>query len=252
MKTNFFNIVKGLAYTIIGAGLLILGISLLLDSCNEAKHQTTEIVVVWDITELHEPIPVASEILPLYGLDTDPDNGAVFRFSHASDVSLNRETVFTLPPSGNALVTNQFDREREIEKFTNDVTAFLDSIASDTVGRSQSSIYIPVAMGLNELSRTSTSDRKIFLLYSDLRENTQNLSFYDKRTLALIANDTASIATMLQSEMPLNNLTGIETHLLYQPRDAADDAAFQSISALYRGMLERKGATVFVSANLTQ
>lgn len=250
MKTKIKNFIIGVMYLVIAVSLFAL--SMMLPSCNEPKHQVTEVVVLWDITELHEPIPVASEILQLYNLDTNPENGAVLRFSYASDVSLNRETVFSLPPSGNSLITNQFDRTREIEKFKQDVTAFLDSITSDTVGRPQSSIYLPVATTLNELANNSQSDRKTFLLFSDLRENTQNLSFYDKHTLALVANDTAAITAILQSEMPLGNLSGIKVHLLYQPNDATDDTGYRYIAALYRGMLESKGASVFVSANLIQ
>jgi hypothetical protein len=239
---------KGLLYSSLGCALLAM---VLIASCNETKHHTTEVNIIWDVTELHTPVPSAEEVLPLFALSNDAANGAILRFAFASDVSFNHETVFILRAAGNVLTTNPFDRKREIETFEKSIRAFLDSLAMDTIGRSHSSLYVPIAKSLNRLATESIADRKILLVYSDLRENSAVMNFYTPQTLTLLHNDSAQAERMLSAQQTLGDLSGIEIHLLYQPRDAADDAAYRIISGFYTSLFERKGAHVYVSANVT-
>jgi len=250
MKKKLYHIANSFLLVALGLALITLGVLTLCESCTDiAQPQTTEVVVGWDVTEPHQPVPEAESILKLYGLDADPSRGAIFRFTFYSDVELNQETVFTLPPSVQNALTNQFDREREIEQFVNKVTAFLDSLPLDTVGRKQSALYVPIAKAANSLAMSS-SNRKVLLLFTDLRENTSRTSFYSKQTLALMQTDSAQVAAMLEVQEPLDQLSGIEVYVLYQPRDVADDASFSIVSRLYKGLLSGKGATVNVAANL--
>ena len=239
---------KVLLYSSLGCALLAI---VLIASCNETTHHTTEVDIIWDVTEQHTPIPSAKEVLPLFALSKDAAHGAILRFAFASDVSFNHETVFILPAAGNAITTNPFDRTREIETFEQSIHAFLDSRAMDTIGRSHSSLYVPIAKSLNRLATESTADRRILLVYSDLRENSAVMNFYTPEILTLLHNDSAHAEGMLSAEHSLGDLSGIEIHLLYQPRDALDDAAYRIISGFYTSLFERKGAHVFVSANVT-
>lgn len=218
--------------------------------CSEKPKTISEVSVIWDVTEAHSPRPEAGEIIPLLALD-EPTNGATFRFTYASDVSFNHETVFILPVGGNAITTNQFDRKRKIEKFKQQIAAFLDSLSDDTVGRPNSSLFVPMAKSLNQLA-ASAANRKYLLVYSDLRENSSVMSFYNPKILALLQNDSAKAEALLAAQEQLGELNGIEIHLLYQPKDAADDAGYRIISGFYKSLFERKGAKVFISANLTE
>lgn len=218
--------------------------------CNERPSVSTETSIIWDVTEAHKPVPSAEEILPLFGLSDNASNGATLRFAFASDVSFNHETVFVLPAAGNAITTNQFDRKREVAKYEKLISGFLDSLAMDTLGRPHSSLYVPIAKSLNRLATESNADRKILLVYSDLRENSAVMNFYKPQTLLLLQNDSAKAESLLFAEQPLGDLSGIEMHLLYEPRDANDDAAYRIISGFYASLFERKGVKVFVSANL--
>lgn len=249
MKTMLYHKINGVLLLALGLALITLGVLTLCESCNSPQPQTTEVVVLWDVTEPHQPIPEAGDILPLYKLDTDPSRGAIFRFSVTSDVQLNEQRVFVLSASAQNALANPFDREREVQEFINNVTAFLNSLSMDTVGREHSALYVPIAITANALS-LSSSDRKVLLLFTDLRENTSRISFYDKRTLVLLQTDSAKVAALLQEQEPLNELSGIEAYVLYQPRDIADDETFAVVSRFYRGFLTNKGATVTIAANL--
>lgn len=252
IENTILRVLKGLLIiiTVLGAASLLYGY---LFGYYDDPRTTTEISVIWDVTEKHEPHPTAEEILPCFGLDANANNGAIFRFTYASDVSLNRETVFSLTPAGSNALTNQFDRKREVDKFSGQVTAFLNSLVIDTaIGRQHSSVYMPIAESVNKLVADKSADKKILLVYSDLRENTLGLSFYDKKTVALQKSDPDKIRDMLFASVPLGDLTGVEVHFLYEPSDPADDGAYRIISGFYKTLFESKGATVFVSANLAE
>lgn len=251
MKTSK-PIIQGVASFVLAVASSICMVLLIIQlcSCSETPQQTTEVSVIWDVTEAHLPKPQADEILPRFALESNASNGAIFRFTYASDVSFNHETVFILPAGGNAFTTNQFDRKREIEKFRQQVKAFLDSLTTDTLGRPHSSLYVPIAKSLNRLAKESKAQHKILLVYSDLRENSSVMNFYKPQTLALLQNDSAKAQAMFVSQEPLDDLTGIELHLLYEPVDAPDDAAYRVISGFYKSLFESKDASVIVSANL--
>ena len=51
-----------------------------------------------------------------------------------------------------------------------------------------------------------------------------------------------------QSKLP--TLAGITVYLIYQPKDANDDAVYHVVSNFYKQLLESKGATVRIEANL--
>lgn len=253
MKTrkNISNIVTGFVLTVVALTCTALLLAYLFGYW-EKPRTTTEVSVIWDVTERHEPHPEAADILPLFGIDNTDRNGSIFRFTYASDVSLNRETVFSIAKAGDDVLTNQFDRKREAEQFTGKVSAFLDSLAKDTVGRGQSSLYIPIAEAVNRLAQDTSAQKKILLVYSDLRENRQGLSFYDRKTLALLKSDPQKIRDMLFALAPLGDLSGVEVHFLYEPANSADDSAYRTISSFYKNILENAGAKVIISANLAE
>lgn len=232
------------------AAMFIMGIAFIA-SCTPVGHKTRIISVLGDVTEKQLAQPHSPEILPLFHLNNDPLDGAEFDYSDVSDVSLNRRITFSLAQGGNSITTNQFDRKREVQKFKKSLTDFLDSLAVDTVGRDHSSVYLAIAQELNRLARDKTADRKLLLVYSDLMENTQAISFYSKKTISLLHSSPEKISDLLLAQMPLGDLSGTEVHFVFQPGNIQDDAAFRLVSGFYKKLLEGKGATVFISANLS-
>jgi hypothetical protein len=229
----------------------ILGIALLITACTvEPKRTTTDIPILYDVTELQQAKPVAAEIIPLYDLDADIWNAATFSFKEVTDVSYTKRTAFTLPEGGNRLRASSYTRKREVKQFTDSITAFLDSLTVDTVGRPHSSIFVPLAEELNRLAE-STAERRILIVYSDLKENAMGLSFYDKQTLAQLQQNPEKIKEKLRQKAPLAELKGIAVYIVYEPRNTADDDLFQKISKIYTEILKDKGATVHVVGNLS-
>lgn len=209
---------------------------------------TTELIVMRDVTENQLAVLSAEEIYLLTHL-TDKWNGATVVFTDLTDVSLNNVKEINIAPANNWL-SNEPERDREVAKFKTQLFLLVSSFQQDTVGRSHSSIYLPIARELNKLSK-SNADKKILVIYSDLMENEPDFSFYSKEKFQLLKTNPDSVENIFSHEQPLNSLSGIEVHFVFQPKDAFADAQYKLVFAFYKNMLEKHGATVYLGANLT-
>jgi len=143
--------------------------------------EITEISTLRDVTDKFLSQPAANEIIPLYGLDNQKWNGAIFHFTNISDVSFNRTREASIG-TANQWLSNEYDRAKEVKMFYSSISQILTDTQKDTLGRRHSSIYVPVANELNRLSQSS-SKRRILLVYSDLMENDLNFSIYDQKNV---------------------------------------------------------------------
>jgi hypothetical protein len=213
------------------------------------KQSSTEISVMWDVTDIFLAQPQANGIIPLYGLSSNKWNGAYLRFQNISSVSYNPVTEVSLL-SANEWLSNEYERDNDITSFTGQVQQTIADSLKDKVGRRHSSIYLPIANELALLSQSS-SQQKILLIYSDLMENDTNFSFYNKHIFTMLKNSPDKVREHFTAEQPLGNLHGIEVYLIYQPKNACTDLEYQVVSGFYKTMLESAGAKVTITANLT-
>lgn len=238
------GILIGLAITIIAV------IFALLPSCNAPKSPKTSLALVGhDRTEQMTAHPDAASLLPFLSLDEDPNQGAEIDFFDVTDVSLNKYVTFSLAAEKGSLA-NPFTRKRQIAKFKSDIDNYLDTAAHDTVGHDRSSVYHPMVSALTELAQSTATDRTL-ILYSDLAENENDISFYRPGTLALLRSDPDRIAAELAAKAPLpDDLSGIRVYFIYQPSNPQSDALFQTVSSFYKSLLEKRNATVVIEGNL--
>ena len=212
--------------------------------------KSTDYSVIRDLTDSVKVMPDEDALISDLGIDTNIWNGINFSFFNVSDVSYTPHWRISLSKGGDRLASSEYVRKREVTAFKGKLTALLDSARSDTVGRDHSSIYLPIAEELARLSN-SNADRKVLVIYSDLMENTPDLSFYNPRTFAQLNSDPDIIVDKLTAKAKLPDLTGIAIHLVYEPKDAQDDIRFRQVSGFFRQLFEGQGATVSISANLT-
>ena len=235
---------KTIIIVLLISGSLIFGIS----KINPNTSKTNDISTMGDITQFHLVQPQAKDIIPLFGLDKDQWNGGDFHFVDINDVSFNHVYEVKIEKE-NKWLSNEFERTKKVKNFTSSITKILSDAAKAKVGRSNSSIYIPIAHELNRLSQ-SYLDTKILLVYSDLIENTNQMSFYDSTKLSLVKKNPQLITKYFSSLVPLRNLNGIKVYLIYQPSNSVEDGQYRIMSEYYKNLLESKGATVDIVANL--
>ncbi|MEO5643902.1 MAG: hypothetical protein ABIQ40_18685 [Bacteroidia bacterium] len=221
----------------------------LIACCSSPKRSTSEVSVLYDITERNETNLNAAEILQVFDFGKEKWNGATFTFAYVTDVSYNRKTHFALVEGGNRLTASTFTRDKEVTHFRDSVTNFLESLKLDTIGRPHSSVFIPLTEELNRMAESKSKNRVLFV-YSDLMENEKSISFYDKKTFALLSNDPGKLKTLLLKNAPLKRLDGITVYFIFQPKNAEQDAMFRLVSGFYKKLLADQGAHVTIAANV--
>lgn len=213
------------------------------------RHSTaTDITVMRDITDTQISQPKLADISTLLNLDNSKWDGANFRFVDITDVSFNHISETRIDPE-NQWLGNELDRDKKVKQFYTDINQILTNADTEKIGKVNSSIYKPIATELNRLSQSS-SQKRFLLIYSDLEENTDKLSFYDKKTINLLRTDQNSIRKYFEALAPLKNLTGIKVYLIYQPKNNEADEQYQLIANFYKTLLENKGAIVEITANI--
>lgn len=242
MKPYTFFLILGFA---VAGTLVFIG-------CEVAGKQRThtEYSVMIDRTDSMKAIPDKRSLITDIRIDKDIWNSVNFSFGYFSDVSLEPHLRLSLAQAPNRLAASEFTRKREVETFKATLPSLLDSVLSDTAGKPNSSIYLPIAEELTRLSKT-TADRKVLVIYSDLMENAPDLSFYSPNIFALFRTNPDKVKAMLFAKTKLPNLTGIEIILIYHPKNAQDDAVFRTVSNFFSTMFSQAGATVTISANLS-
>ena len=239
MKTGIYLL---LALLILLAGVIFMRKSF------EQHPTSTDITVMRDITDTQISQPKLADISTLLNLNNSKWDGAYFKFVDITDVSYNHNYEIKIDPE-NQWLGNELDRDKKVKQFYAEINKILLNADSEKVGKVNSSIYKPIATELNRLSQSS-SQKRFLLIYSDLEENTDKLSFYDKKTINLLRTDQNSIRKYFEALAPLKNLTGIKVYLIYQPKNNQADELYQMIAGLYKTLLVSKGATVEITANI--
>jgi hypothetical protein len=225
----------------------VIGMAIFFIACTHQPLTTTEVVILKDVTDKSLSQPNANEVLSLYGQEK-ASSGRIFRFSYISDVSYNK-TLEAKLEAESEWSSNEFERKNKIKQFQNTVADMLTDSIKETPGKNYSSIYIPIANNLYILSQ-SKSTKRVLIVFSDLMENTANLSFYRQKDFSLLKSKPEQIQKQFESQATVSSLTGIEIYFVYQPSDPISDERFQAVSKFYKKLLEDKGAKVTISANL--
>jgi hypothetical protein len=232
----------------ISVSIILVIIAITIMACAPDKTSETEAVVIRDITDTYLSQPKPEDITKLFGLDNSQWNGANFRFVEISNVSYN-PTFEASIIAENKWMGNEFERQKKVKVFYENISKILNKADKETVGKDNSSIYATVAKELNKLSQ-SKAENRILLIYSDLMENTTDLSFYKNNILHLLKEKPDLILKYFEAEVPLQRLDGIKIYMVYQPANTEQDNWYKVSSGFYMKLFESKGAIVEISANV--
>jgi hypothetical protein len=227
--------------------IFIIAVVILITTYTSQKSPTTEVDLLQDVTDRQIAKPDINEIISQYNFE-NKYNGGIFHLTKLTDVTYNQKTEAKIEPA-NEWLSNELERNKEISDFKDQVSQIITTADKDSSGRINSSLYLPIANALNELS-TKKMQRRILLVYSDLMENTLDMSFYQKENFALLKTNPQKVQDHFEKLEHLNSLSGIEVFLIYQPANNTSDQNYQIVSDFYRKLLEDKGAKVTISANI--
>ncbi|PCI19102.1 hypothetical protein COB64_04310 [Candidatus Wolfebacteria bacterium] len=214
----------------------------------------TVIVTIADETETHFlSEPVGSQIKKVYGFYNNVWNGGTYRFVSITDTDISRiyeSHIDFVDSRAKQFFSNELERIQSIKHLYGTIDESILNSISDSSGRDSTISYITIAKELNRLGDI-VSSRRVVLIYSDLMENSTLINLYDTTQFHLLKEQPDSVHSMFQMEVELTDLSGIEVKLIYEPINAHDNIRYRVIAGFYKDMLERKGATVVVEANIS-
>lgn len=232
---------------------ILLGISLLTLGIKKFpwKHfepRTTIESVMQDVTDSSLVKPDSTTLLGQFHMEDHKFDGATFRYTDLNEVSLNQVHQVVLPATP-MILSNELDRDKQIRQFKDSVGSAITQSLIKSIGRSKSSIYLPISKELTLLSK-SNAQSKSLIIFSDLLENSADISLYGIQGRELLNHHPDVLIQRFEELSPLPNLLGINVYLIYQPDTIYKDEAYKKISEIYKTMLVRKGAIVTIEANL--
>lgn len=177
------------------------------------------------------------------GVDTteDFDMGITMSIFPLSNLRNNSEVVVRLPIGGPTEIRNK--RLEAQAQFLQDCTEAITTVNAGTYDQGGSQIIVPLMRKLQVLC-TSTADRKIFIIMSDLIEHTSSVSFYNAEDSVI----RTSIDETLDIYAP--NLSGVAIFNIYKPENAGEDALFDHVRTIWKDALTERGATFKYLPNL--
>lgn len=227
----------------------IIGIALLFQSCANPQVTIEESILVDKTEDSFQVVPEIEPHLKLFEENSNLWEGKRFRISVITDVGYTRFEEATMTPACEML-SSLPERRKESKAFREKMVMAMDTVNKLPAGKTKSVVFFPIGKELIRLTK-SEAERKILVAYTDLFENTSQISFYDKKILDLLRTDSDSLKRILEIETPLPDLSGIEIYIVNEPRNTAESADFQTVSHFFRTWLESKNAKVTIGASLS-
>jgi hypothetical protein len=229
---------------------LMMGLAFL--SCTLKEKVKTQTTVFIDITgsnthTLEKINP--STVFKVMQIDKYSSFENNYKQAYITESFLSKKQEFHLEKSPNWLLGNQYDREAKINTFKKQINDCLLKAKKQTKGRNASSVYLPFAKEVNRLADLDAT-HKTLIVYSDLVENADWFTLVKQRNLNQLLRKPEEIEKIFSKEYKLvRNLQGITVYLVYQPYNETE-TIYRKLSGLYKHMLEKRGAKVYVEANL--
>lgn len=241
MKPSTFIIILAIVACVIGFA-----------AC-KTSYQTEDNVALLDVTEPDFIHVSSSSLKENSSIKINPNNGIRTQLSTLTEMAYNPVEVLAVAPITRPLLANEYERKQEIKKYHLQLDSLINGLGNNRMERDGSVIYQTIAREINAQAKRK-ADIKNMIINSDLREHSELMDFYESNIINAVVKDMDStinlIIPKLEKAYPLEDLSGITVHLIYQPRTALQSKRFNFTSALYKRMLESHGAKVMIGANL--
>lgn len=225
----------------------VIAISLFFQSCTGQPYSVEQSVLV-DLTDSFLAKPDVEMHRKLFE-NKDVWNGYRFRISTITDINYNAAQGADIAPDCKYL-SNIFKRKKKMKIFYEEMDSAFASILQTPSGKTKSTVYFPMTLELSRLSK-SEAQRKILTVYSDLMEHSSLVSFYDKKIVQMLKESPDSVKKVLETQISLPNLSGIDVYFVHEPRNAEESNVFFIVSGFFKKWFESQGAKVNIGANFS-
>lgn len=209
---------------------------------------STDVIVLFDKTDSSILVRPDIDILEFYDFKNNPYSGGSFNYSNITDIDFNKSYSEYLKPISN-IEFNKISRKKEINLFQEKIKGFIAEANKIKTGKNHSSIYYSISQKLEILSQ-SKSQKRVLIIYSDMMENSDSISFYDPLVLEQLKSNNDSIIKRIGNQKILPSLKGIDIYIVFEPTNYEQNKEFRIVSEFYKSWFKEKGAKVFIGADL--
>ncbi|MFK7785537.1 MAG: hypothetical protein AB8B56_10495 [Crocinitomicaceae bacterium] len=221
--------------------LVILGLS----ACQDLPTSSHAIVVMYDRTSLETiETPSPDDIWKLWNQEEEPNDGVYFAYQNIGNTDFNKDIRLELK-SHTDPYANEVERKGAVDKFTNEVESLIDEQNQLVFEFQHSSIFRPLIKQLDALSKKDI-DNKTVLLYSDLEEHSEYLSWYNKADKKLIQTDPEAAALKLTEGLSIPDFRGVTLRIVHYPKTTEANTNFNTWIDLYRIAFRDSGLIIIV------
>jgi hypothetical protein len=238
---------------------ILITIALLtLSACEQRTNDSSNLpatILVSAISDLTDPHVLRLQSGPLlrhFTCEMNPDAAFHFRLLRITDKMMNPIKTVTLPSSNMTEQHNRVgdpqSRKKAIISFYHHVTNEVDQLRKieDSIKfLTHSEVFRTIAGELRYLVEHE-ADRKTLFVASDCRERSTLLDVYKETP----KSDSLITGIFEGTHLLPDTLRGITVYFLFSPNDRKEDQMFALIVSAYRLLLEPRGATIHIQAQL--
>ncbi|QMU63576.1 MAG: hypothetical protein GKR88_04300 [Flavobacteriaceae bacterium] len=229
----------------------ILLLVFVLASCETETPKTEAYTILYDVTDPLIATPNVREIKD-FANATNTDKTLLIRYLEISDVDFNPVSELVRKASKGGLLSNAVNEKQEADRFQNNLIQLLtrkDSI----IPSSHSSIFGPIISEVKILASLPEKTNKRIIVYSDLMENSNWLSFYRTRDVLLLQRHPEKlIKSYLQKAEGLENISKLSVHIVFIPKNNAENERYLRLQEVYTTVFDSLKIPISFSANLTK
>lgn len=236
-------------------GVIILFWIFGLSACGTSE--PNEAVILFDVTDPVTINNIEKEKITPYLLEEVlelPDNvlqsqGLNITVSSIGSTSIQYTETAKLEVGGSFLSRTEKTRKTDVGSFKEEVVADIETIAKPSKELDKTVLMQNLCGHLNALA-TSNAPKKAILIFSDMLENTPQLSFYNYRNNpSQLLDHYETLAAKMDKICPLPALNNITVTIIYLPTEETD-GLFQASKTFWSKYLTGYGAEVIFSPNI--
>lgn len=205
-------------------------------ACNKSSKTQTKIAIILDVSDTMELAINQENIKNL--LPKDVYSGIAIVVAPATDLRYNKVRKFSII-SAHELTGNILQRQKEYNRLTQNINNSISEIKQGKIGTEGSHIVSAINNAINELGNGS----EIYVC-SDLIENTQLFSLYNKNHVAYLTNNQNEIFKTFDKTYPIYNTENVRIVVLYTPKNKQADRDFERSLQLFQRYYQTHGITV--------
>jgi hypothetical protein len=178
-------------------------------------------------------------------MNIDPDklgmSGGEVKIFTINDLSETKSLTVKLPQGVEGLLgQNPLDRQDEIKKFQSELSSSISTVLKNrNWDKEKSKIYQNVCRELNNLKRTNSKHSKTMIVFSDMLENSELLSFYRDDTDSLITDVQNFDKNKLGKDCRISDLSDVEFFVVTN-RNKQNDELINKAERFWKALFKTK------------